>query len=74
VIVVPIAIIVWRVMSNTAGDGGLYGSRYAPPPPAPSTPDGWYPDPSAAHQERWYRSGRWTAQVRDDGVVTDDPL
>ena len=30
--------------------------------------DGWWPDPHARHQLRYYNGIRWTAHVSDDGV------
>ncbi|GEM_PF-483112 len=35
---------------------------------------GWYPDPDAHHQVRYWDGGEWTAHVADDGVQLDDPL
>ncbi|OWY60956.1 hypothetical protein B7486_66395 [cyanobacterium TDX16] len=47
------------------------------PIPPPSHADGWYPDPTGRHQERWFRAGQWSSQVRDGGAagpVDDDPI
>lgn len=38
--------------------------------PAPD----WYPDPSHAHELRWWDGDRWTERVSDADVVTEDPL
>jgi hypothetical protein len=40
---------------------------------APNTAAGWYPDPSGAHQLRYY-STTWTDKVSDGGFVTTSPL
>lgn len=34
---------------------------------------GWYPDPAARHQLRWF-DGVWTAWVSDAGTTSTDPL
>lgn len=38
------------------------------------TVQGWYPDPSGAHDERWFSAGRPTALVRDHGVESREDL
>jgi uncharacterized protein len=43
-------------------------------PTAARPPADWYPDPSGAHQHRYWDGERWTDGVADDGVVTEDPL
>ncbi|MGO9559324.1 MAG: DUF2510 domain-containing protein [Acidimicrobiales bacterium] len=35
---------------------------------------GWYPDPDAAHQERYWDGREWADLVRDDGQLTHAPL
>jgi hypothetical protein len=52
------------------------GPKFGAPLPmgAQQGTDGWAPDPTGRHQLRWQRSGVWSAQVSDDGVVSDDPL
>lgn len=35
---------------------------------------GWQADPSGRHQERWFDGTTWSSQVRDHGVVNDDPV
>ena len=37
------------------------------------TPQGWYPDPAARHQFRWWTGRAWAAAVSDDGVQSFDP-
>ncbi|HUC06029.1 MAG TPA: PH domain-containing protein, partial [Acidimicrobiales bacterium] len=45
----------------------------AQPRPAPApAPDGWYRDPSGAHDWRYWRDGRWTEHVSTAGTVTAD--
>jgi hypothetical protein len=68
--VLPIVAVVWFVAKASKG------SLPFQPGAAPASPDGWYPDPSGRHQERWDRSGRWTPQARDgaDGPIHDDPI
>ena len=36
-------------------------------------PAGWYRDPSARHEQRYWDGIRWGRQVLDHGVTTDDP-
>lgn len=37
-------------------------------------PAGWYPDPAARHEQRYWDGTRWTADVADgDRTSTDDP-
>lgn len=36
--------------------------------------EGWYRDPYLRHDARWYSAGTPTSLVRDDGVVSDDPV
>jgi uncharacterized protein DUF2510 len=38
------------------------------------TPPAWYPDPSGAHQLRWFDGRQWTDNVSDQGVVSQAPL
>ena len=42
--------------------------------PAGQAASGWYPDPSARHQLRWFDGSTWTANVSDDGATGSDPL
>jgi hypothetical protein len=35
--------------------------------------EGWYSDPSGAHEARWYSEGRPTALVRDGTTESHDP-
>jgi hypothetical protein len=46
-------------------------------PPGPATPHdaiapGWFPDPSARHQLRYYDGTRWTEHVATNGVQSTD--
>jgi len=50
-----------------------YGSAPAAPT-QPSPPFGWYPDPSARHEQRYWDGTRWTEHVNDGGVQSTDPL
>ena len=36
-------------------------------------PEGWYADPTARHQFRWWTGRTWAAAVADDGVQSSDP-
>ena len=38
------------------------------------TPPNWYPDPSRAHEWRYFNGTAWTDDVSDAGVVTRAPL
>lgn len=38
----------------------------------PSTPAGWYADPSGQHEMRYFDGASWTAQVADHGVLGHD--
>jgi len=39
-----------------------------------SAPPGWYEDPVARHQWRFWDGARWTDHVADDGVASTDSL
>lgn len=34
--------------------------------------EGWQPDPSGRHQQRWHDGAHWSSAVRDHGVTNDD--
>ncbi len=42
--------------------------------PAGQAADGWYPDPTARHELRWFDGSTWTAHVSDQGATSSDPL
>lgn len=52
--------------------GGDAGVRQPPTASQPTTPPGWYPDPSGRHQLRWF-DGDWTPYASDNGLVIEDP-
>jgi hypothetical protein len=35
---------------------------------------GWYPDPTRAHQLRYFDGNRWSDDVADNGEMTTDPI
>jgi hypothetical protein len=37
-------------------------------------PPAWYPDPTGAHDHRWWDGQEWTAHVADRGVAAIDPV
>ncbi len=39
-----------------------------------SVPAGWYPDPAAVHQLRYWDGRVWTEHVHDHQVASVDPL
>jgi hypothetical protein len=39
-----------------------------------SSPAAWHPDPSGAHEHRYWDGERWTDHVADAGVASTDPL
>lgn len=41
---------------------------------SPPVPAQWCPDPTGAHQLRYWDGTQWTAQVADDGQQSVDPL
>ena len=59
-----------------------YAGPGAPGAPTPSyaapvpllAPAQWYPDPTGRHMHRYWDGMRWTSQVADNGVTSDDPL
>jgi Protein of unknown function (DUF2510) len=53
------------------GGGGAAEGVMATPP---MVPPGWYTDPAARHEQRYWDGTGWTAQVSDGGVTgTDQP-
>jgi hypothetical protein len=38
------------------------------------TPAGWYPDPSRAHEVRYFDGAGWTDHVCDAGAASEEPL
>ncbi len=42
--------------------------------PAAAQPEGWYGDPMARYQFRWWDGATWTAAVSTNGVVGQDPI
>jgi Protein of unknown function (DUF2510) len=49
--------------------------RDVDPVSAPAPAEGWYPDPSGRHPDRWWNGAAWTQWVRDrpGGTRSDDP-
>ncbi|MHB8680528.1 MAG: DUF2510 domain-containing protein [Acidimicrobiales bacterium] len=45
-----------------------------PAAPVPAPPFGWYPDPSARHELRYWDGRTWTEHVSDGGQQSIDPL
>ena len=35
---------------------------------------GWYPDPTGAHERRFFDGNQWMADVADKGVMSTDPI
>ena len=43
-------------------------------PSTAAAPAGWHPDPTGAHELRYWDGRVWTEHVADDGVASVDPL
>lgn len=54
-----------------AGAGGMAPGVATPAPRGPAP--GWYADPHARHELRWFDGLRWTDNVADGGVPGNDP-
>ena len=39
-----------------------------------SFPPAWYPDPTGAHEHRWWDGAEWTSHVADGGVATREAV
>jgi len=39
-----------------------------------SFPPAWYPDPTGAHEHRWWDGADWTSHVADAGVASREPV
>lgn len=50
----------------------LRTARVVPAAPADRAPSGWYPDPAARHEQRYWHEGRWTEHVANGGRRTTD--
>lgn len=55
--------------SQLPGGGGAAGGVMTTPPTVPA---GWYTDPAARHERRYWDGTGWTAQVSDGGVTATD--
>jgi hypothetical protein len=80
----------WGAPPTAGPPGSVLPPGVAPPPAQPVEPavvaasqrhapagqvaSGWYPDPTAHHQLRWYDGTTWTANVSDNGATSSDPL
>lgn len=53
---------------------GAVVPQAAPIPDPPAVPAQWAPDPSHAHQLRWWDGHTWTEHVSDAGVRASDPI
>src|SRR5690242_6343113 len=40
----------------------------------PSSPAGWYPDPTGGHQLRYFDGAQWTVHVADNGAQSTAPV
>src|SRR6476469_1110962 len=59
-----------QAASRPGGHGAAGGVMTTPP----RVPAGWYADPSARHERRYWDGTDWTAHVADGGVTaTDQP-
>lgn len=68
---------IWVVVNRTQQTSKPPEVWVSPSPGAPPVKvpaDGWYPDPHARHELRWFSAGRWTDQVSDAGVPGTDPI
>jgi hypothetical protein len=62
-----------RVCKHCGRDVQPLGGALAPAPPG--TGEGWMPDPSGRHPDRWWDGSEWTQWVRDKpgGTRSEDP-
>jgi hypothetical protein len=45
-----------------------------PPRAEPVSPPGWFPDPAARHETRYWDGARWTEHVADGQTTSTDPV
>jgi hypothetical protein len=50
------------------------GRDVPPPDPSASAPAGWYGDPAARHEQRYWDGAHWTEHVTDGGRPGIDPV
>jgi len=69
-----------RAAGNADAQGSITRTAEAPsgkplPPPLAGTGEGWLPDPSGRHPDRWWNGSEWTTWVRDKpgGTRSEDP-
>lgn len=64
-------------LAGAAAPPALAAPSPAVAPPAAAatgTPAGWFPDPAARHEQRYFDGTAWTEHVVDRGAQSTDPL
>ena len=63
-----------RIESPAHGGPQATAPAAAAPTAAPAAPASWCADPTSRHQLRYWDGAAWTANVSDDGQVSEDPV
>ncbi|MEM8706542.1 MAG: DUF2510 domain-containing protein [Actinomycetota bacterium] len=68
-VIAPIVAVVYLVTYRKNGPTPAKQGRFRRP-----VEEGWYPDPGAEFDQRWWDGATWTDQVMDDGIARTRPL
>lgn len=69
-----LTVIGWVVALVLAVQGAVPKPPAGPPPLTPATVEGWYRDPFARYEQRYFDGNAWTAHVSTAGTQGVDPV
>ena len=68
-----ILLVIFLIRASKLGQRGVSGPESGGQPASSSTAEGWYSDPTARHELRYWNGTAWTEHVSDAGVAAVDP-